>query len=77
MDVITIRQIEEAGLNAWPAHQQMLYDGWLLRFADGYTKRANSVNPVYRSNLEIDEKIKTCQEIYRNQGLPAVFRLTP
>ncbi len=77
MDTITIRQIEEAGMNAWPAHQQMLYDGWLLRFADGYTKRANSVNPVYNSRLEVDEKIEYCEAIYRQIGLPPVFRLTP
>ena len=77
MDTITIRQIEEAGMNAWPAHQQVLYDGWLLRFADGYTKRANSVNPIYKSTLNMDEKIAHCEAIYRQMGLPPVFRLTP
>ena len=77
MDFENIRQIEEAGLNAWPSHQQVLYDGWLLRFADGYTKRANSVNPVYKSPLGIDEKIEACEGFYRKMGLPPVFRLTP
>lgn len=77
MKIATIRQIEEAGLNAWPAHQQMLSDGWLLRFANGYTKRANSVMPVYPSEQEIDPKIDFCEGIYRQMGLPPVFRLTP
>jgi GNAT superfamily N-acetyltransferase len=77
MDSNTIRQIEEAGLNAWPAHQQVLYDGWLLRFADGYTKRANSVNPLYPSSLEVEKKIEHCEAFYRRAGLPPVFRLTP
>lgn len=77
MEKPTIRRIEEAGMNAWPAHQQMLYDGWLLRFADGYTKRANSVMPVYESTLDLAEKIGYCEEIYRQKGLPPVFRLTP
>lgn len=72
-----IRQIEEAGMNAWPAHQQMLYDGWLLRFANGYTKRANSVMPVYESTLAVDKKIDYAEAIYRQMGLPPVFRLTP
>jgi hypothetical protein len=77
MDIAAIRQIEEAGMNAWPAHQQMLYDGWLLRFADGYTKRANSVNPIYQSMMNLDEKIYSCERIYGQKGLPPVFRLTP
>jgi hypothetical protein len=77
MDIITIHQIEEAGMNAWPAHQRVLYDGWLLRFADGYTKRANSVNPVYKTTLNVDQKIDHCEAIYRQMGLPPVFRLTP
>ncbi len=77
MDRNTIQQIEEAGLNAWPAHQQLLYDGWLLRFADGYTKRANSVNPLYTSRLDIGSKIEYCEAFYQSVGLPPVFRLTP
>jgi hypothetical protein len=33
-----IQEIEEISLNAWPSLQQILYDGWILRFANGYTK---------------------------------------
>jgi len=44
----TIRSVEERSLNAWPSLHQMLYDGWVLRFSNGYTRRANSVSPIYR-----------------------------
>jgi GNAT superfamily N-acetyltransferase len=71
------RHIEEVSLNAWPALQQILFDGWVLRFARGYTKRANSVNPLYASSLDTQEKVDVCENLYRERCLPPVFRLTP
>jgi Acetyltransferases len=71
-----IRYFEELTLNAWPAVQTRLYDGWLLRFADGYTKRANSVNPIYQFTLPLAEKIQYCEYEYQKQNLPAVYKLT-
>jgi ribosomal protein S18 acetylase RimI-like enzyme len=68
--------IEELSLNAWPALQTVLVDGWVLRFAKGYTKRANSINPLYPSTLSLDVKIKTCEELYHKQNLPLVFKIT-
>ena len=41
-----IQTIEELSLNALPCLQQILDDGWVLRLAEGYTKRANSVTPL-------------------------------
>jgi len=70
-----LERIEEAALSAWTAPRQMLYDGWLLRFADGYTKRANSVNVRYSSRLPLDEKIAYCEDVYARQKLPVIFRL--
>jgi N-acetylglutamate synthase len=40
-----IRYIEELALNAWPSLQPLLLDGSVVRFANGYTRRANSMNP--------------------------------
>ncbi len=72
-----IRLIEELSVNAWPAARTLLYDGWVLRFAGGYTRRANSVHPLYPSTLEPREKIRTCEQLYREQRLPVIFKLTP
>jgi N-acetylglutamate synthase len=77
MKTISIPFLEELSLNAWPALQTVLYDGWILRFAGGYTRRANSVNPIYASALALDAKIIVCENFYRSQGLPVIFKLTP
>lgn len=69
-------RIEEASFNAWPALRHVFYDGWLLRFSDGYTKRTNSVNVLGPSVLHAAEKIPGCEAHYRRQGLPTIFRLT-
>jgi GNAT superfamily N-acetyltransferase len=70
------QRIEQAALNAWPAAEEEVLDGWLLRFTNGYTKRANSINPLGESLLDGTEKIETCERIYGERGLPAIFRLT-
>ncbi len=63
-------------MNAWPALQTLVYDGWVLRFAKGYTRRANSINPIYPSQLDTLEKIAYCRRLYTAKGLRTVFKLT-
>ena len=75
MNIKTLKNIEEAALNAWPAPRQMLYDGWVLRFTGGDSKRVNSVNVLGASRLPFDEKIEFCGTVYAEMGLPVLFRL--
>ncbi|WP_313731908.1 GNAT family N-acetyltransferase [Cohnella nanjingensis] len=71
-------RIEQLTLNAWPALQQILYDGWVIRMADGYTKRANSVQPLQAGSIpDLREKVGYCEDLYHAAGLPAIFKLTP
>jgi ribosomal protein S18 acetylase RimI-like enzyme len=72
----TIRLYEELSMNAHPALQQQLYDGWVLRFAGGYTGRANSVTPLYPAYLDAGEKIAVCESLYHSRGLRTLFKLT-
>jgi len=71
-----IRQFEEISNNAWPALQTVQYDGWLLRFGGGVTKRSNSVSLLYPSLLDPEEKICFCEELYRFHHIPACFKIT-
>ncbi|MGB2982487.1 MAG: GNAT family N-acetyltransferase [Candidatus Bipolaricaulia bacterium] len=70
-------RLEELGLSAWPALEETHYDGWILRFADGHTKRANSISPLYPSTIDVEEKIAACERAHEEHGLPTIFRLTP
>jgi len=71
-----IKVIEELSLNSWPSLQTMLFDGWMLRFANGYTKRSNSISPIFSSSLNTDEKIQFCEKIYKRKGLDVIFKIT-
>ncbi len=73
---MTITQLEELSMNAWPALETLFYDGWILRFANGYTRRANSIHPLYVSTGGIDEKIRACEEFYRSKNLRVAFKMT-
>jgi ribosomal protein S18 acetylase RimI-like enzyme len=70
-----IRKIEELSLNAWPAVQTLLVGGWAVRFAGGYTRRANSVIPLYPIQGDPDTQISACEALYRARGLPVNFKM--
>ncbi|MFX3633762.1 MAG: GNAT family N-acetyltransferase [Candidatus Pristimantibacillus sp.] len=70
--------LEEISLNAWPALQTVLHDGWLMRFADGYTKRSNCIVPLYDISSDPDDllhKINYCEQLYTSQQLDTVFKI--
>jgi len=72
-----LRFIEETSLKAWPALEQEFYDGWILRFSKGYSKRSNSVNALYLSTLDVSKKVEYCEKAYMERDLPPIFRVTP
>jgi N-acetylglutamate synthase len=71
-----IRALEALSLRAWPALETRYYDGWLLRFAEGYTRRANSINPVYAHSMNVQKKITLCEAIYAHKGITPCFKIT-
>ncbi len=68
---------EKLSFNTHPCLSEEEYDGWLLRFANGYTKRANSVSVVGASNIPLAEKVTYCEKVYKEQGVPVVFKIAP
>ncbi|MGF9757148.1 GNAT family N-acetyltransferase [Microvirga sp. 0TCS3.31] len=72
-DIHLAKRAEEACLNGWPALREMIFDGWLIRLANGYTRRANSVNLLSPGSLPLDHKIRYCETIYAAHRQPAIF----
>ena len=75
-DLVTIRALEERAFNAWPALQTVLTNGWIFRWSDGYTKRANSANAVAPAG-PFAQTLEAAEAFYTRQGLPTIFRLSP
>jgi len=67
--------IEELTMNAWPSLQTILMEGWIIRMSSGYTKKANSVNPLYSFENNLDQKINYCENIFRQNNLPIIYRI--
>ena len=62
---VDARRLEEYSLNASGAFQSLVYDGWLLGYRPGPTKRLRCVNPFYASSLPLPEKIACCTAFYQ------------
>jgi len=72
-----IRLIEELSMNAFPSEKLTLYDGWVIRLSPGSaSKRVNSVNPLYQTNLSLNEKISACEHLFKATGSRSVFKMT-
>ncbi|HEY0857841.1 MAG TPA: GNAT family N-acetyltransferase [Albitalea sp.] len=76
-DVDLLARVEEAGLNASAPPQQRLIDGWLVRFSPGKAKRARCANAVSAGRLPLEHKLSLCRQLFHDEGLPLLVRITP
>ncbi len=75
-DPALVQALETRLVNAWPALETQIVDGWVVRFAKGYSKRANSASPLIPGAALDDAAIDQIVRQFRTQGLPPTFRLT-
>ncbi len=71
-----IRFLEKNAADGYTALESKEYDGWLLGFSEGYTRRVNSVIIQGPSTIDIDEKIVICENEYKAHDLPCIFKIT-
>jgi ribosomal protein S18 acetylase RimI-like enzyme len=77
IDLAAVRRLEERAFRGWPALDSRDVSGWRLRFAGGYTKRANSINALGHDSRSDPETLQALEAVYRLRGLSPVWRLTP
>ena len=70
------KNIETAAFKAWPAREQHDSDTLVMRFADGYTKRANSATVLNALNSEDSSLRLSCEQFYQDKKLPCIIRIT-
>lgn len=75
-DRAVIAALESRLVNAWPSFEVELADGWLLRFAEGYSKRANSATAIVPGARLDPDLLAHIRRSFDERGLPVCVRLT-
>ncbi|MGP9811621.1 GNAT family N-acetyltransferase [Rhodopseudomonas sp. NSM] len=68
-------RVEQACLDAWPALRSAMHGDWLLRFGEGVSRRANSVNPLHDRVDTIADDLAYFARTFRAHGLPLIVRV--
>lgn len=76
MSLPSAASLEAVSLRAWPAVEEAWQGGWLLRASGGYTRRANSVQPIGEPGDALPAAIGRAAAWYRARTLRPVFKLT-
>ena len=77
IDLAAVRRLEELAFRGWPALETQDRAGWRLRFAGGYTKRANSINALGPDAQADLSTLQSLEAAYRERNQAPVWRLSP
>lgn len=68
-------RMEGACRAAWPALEEDVVDGWLLRLSGGGTRRVNSLNPMPGRSLDAARVLDAAEARFAAAGQPALIRV--
>lgn len=71
------RRCEESLVSVWPAVTTLIMQGWAVRFANGYSSRANSASAIATGARFTPELIAQVEQLYRAEGMKPRVRVTP
>jgi ribosomal protein S18 acetylase RimI-like enzyme len=72
---VSADDLQKVMAKGWVAVDRAGLGDWTLRYADGFTGRANSVLPVGDPSLPVDRAIDYVEKWYADRGAPALFQL--
>lgn len=76
VEKLKVSKLEELTRNAWPAFEEINHNGWILRFAQGYRQRGNSVWTEHYSGNDIEKDIDEVERIYADRKIQPLFKVT-
>lgn len=76
-DLGSVRALEAAMMSAWPALDTAFCRGWVVRGANGYSRRANSASALCPEGPLDDETIDALLATLRALGVAPCFRISP
>lgn len=71
------RSLEERLINVWPALTTVMIEGWAVRFANGYSGRANSASALAPGAKVTAATLARIEQLYRDAKLQPQFRISP
>ena len=75
-DAALVLALESRLVNAWPSFDYQAYDGWLLRLARGYSKRANSATALVPGATLDEPLVDHMVAHFIAENVRPTFRLT-
>ncbi|MCJ8313099.1 MAG: GNAT family N-acetyltransferase [Saccharospirillaceae bacterium] len=72
---MNFNKIEKSGFRSWPALEESENNGIVLRFSNGYTKRANSANVIKQQKNNFEFLVDQYEKYFKAKNLPCIFRL--
>jgi N-acetylglutamate synthase len=70
-----ILALEDIAARGWPAPDTARLGAWLLRSADGWTRRANSALVLGDPGVPVEEALEAVRAWYAERGRPAILAL--
>lgn len=71
-----VAELELLAHRTWPCRKDEKLGDWVLREADGFTRRANSCLAIGDAALALTDSVATVEDWYRSRELEPCFKIT-